>query len=441
MMKKIAVALSVIVGLAVIAPTDAQAIPAFARKYGFNCNMCHAAFTKLNDFGQRVRDNGYQIPGQAGLEKNVFETAPPISFRTAAGMIVSHESKNTTSGFTLNGLDLLAAGVLHKNISFLLIYTPRIDEPAADYSGNPDGTNFSQPGALESANIVFSNIVPDMLNIRVGRFEPAYHPFSSKRSYYLLQPYEVYGVETPNNGFIFDDNQLGIEATGHLKNGFKYGLGVVNGSGSSPDNNNAKDIYVNLFQTVGRGDGQSAGHRLGAFAYYGWQPTDDTIRISVRPDSGADTSRPYVGSGGEADRRGNVGFYRVGGDVSLNWRTFNLKVFYMYGSDDKKLNPYDSSKSEYIFQGGFARLDWAGLMNNRLVVSGLFNWVRRPCEDSVQPSINAGAGLVRYYLGDWMAVNIALHLEYAYREFAYEKADRTHKQHDHTLAALIDFDF
>ena len=37
----------------------AMAIPAFARKHGFNCNMCHVAFPKLNDFGQRFRDNGY----------------------------------------------------------------------------------------------------------------------------------------------------------------------------------------------------------------------------------------------------------------------------------------------------------------------------------------------------------------------------------------------
>ena len=47
-------------------PFDSQAIPAFARKYGFNCNMCHTGYAKLNDFGQRFRDNGYQIPGQQG---------------------------------------------------------------------------------------------------------------------------------------------------------------------------------------------------------------------------------------------------------------------------------------------------------------------------------------------------------------------------------------
>ena len=69
----------------IILPIDAEAIPAFARKYGFNCNMCHTGYTKLNDWGQRFRDNGYQIPGQEGTEKNVFDTAPPIAMRTSFG--------------------------------------------------------------------------------------------------------------------------------------------------------------------------------------------------------------------------------------------------------------------------------------------------------------------------------------------------------------------
>ena len=63
----------------------AMAIPAFARKHGFNCNMCHVAFPKLNDFGQRFRDNGYQIPMQEAHEKTVFETSIPLAVRTTAG--------------------------------------------------------------------------------------------------------------------------------------------------------------------------------------------------------------------------------------------------------------------------------------------------------------------------------------------------------------------
>ncbi|HMW87378.1 MAG TPA: hypothetical protein PKD65_15245, partial [Nitrospira sp.] len=40
----------------------AEAIPAFARKYDFKCNVCHVpGFPKLNDFGNLFRDRGYQL--------------------------------------------------------------------------------------------------------------------------------------------------------------------------------------------------------------------------------------------------------------------------------------------------------------------------------------------------------------------------------------------
>jgi hypothetical protein len=107
--------------IAFILPVKTQAIPAFARKYGYNCNMCHTGYTKLNDVGQRFRDNGYQIPGQEGKEKNVFETAPPIAMRLSFGHTLYNKDEGTASSFNLYGLDFLASGVLHKNISFLLI--------------------------------------------------------------------------------------------------------------------------------------------------------------------------------------------------------------------------------------------------------------------------------------------------------------------------------
>jgi hypothetical protein len=421
-MKKLCVYSLAILGFLVVLTDSGTAIPAFARKYGFNCNMCHTAFTKLNDFGQRVRDNGYQIPGQEGREKNVFGTPPPIALRTSTGLVISHapSEKGSTSGFRLNGLDLLAAGAMHKNISALLIYTPRIDQPAATYRGNLSSHYPGQPGALESASIVFSNIISGALNLRVGRFEPGYHAFSSKRSFYLMQPYEVYAFATPNNNFVFDDNQIGVEATGHFQRGFKYAVGLVNGTGADPDNNNAKDLYANIFQTFGRGDGQSAGQRVGAFAYYGMQPTV--------------TSGEYLAPSGEADGHRNHNFYRLGGDISLNWKMVNLMGLLMYGQDDNALNDLNPSDN-YVFAGGFSRLDWAGLMNNRLVLSAMYNWVNAPCYDNGN-DISALSGLARYYLGDWTAVNVALHCEYTYRQIGHEDSYK-----EHNFAALIDFAF
>src|SRR5512143_658599 len=90
---------AVCLGLAALAQS-ALAIPAFAKKYGTNCNMCHVAFTKLNDFGQRYRDNGYQIPGQQGYEKTIFEAGIiPLALRTTAGYSLYDGGGQTAGGF------------------------------------------------------------------------------------------------------------------------------------------------------------------------------------------------------------------------------------------------------------------------------------------------------------------------------------------------------
>ncbi len=397
-------------------PSDSNAIPAFARKYGFNCNMCHTAFTKLNDFGQRYRDNGYQIPGQEGKEQTVLDIAPPISMRLTTGLSAYDSKAGSTTGFNLYGFDLLAAGVLHKNISFLLIYTPRIDEPGSDYAGE----NPAQSAALESVSLLFSNVIQDALNIRVGRFEPAYHAFSSKRMYYLFEPYEIYTLTTPSNSFVFDDNQIGIEAIGHFRCGFKYGAGFVNGNSANPDNNKYKDVYANLSQTFGKGDGQSAGQRIGVFGYYGWQPTQLPGIVSAPT--------------GETNGTLNKSFLRYGASGSFNWKTLNLQLLYMKGSDDKAFSRLQPAR-KYDYTGGFAQLDYAGLLNNRMVASVMYNWLRPPDYDA-HTQVNAYSALLRYYLGSWTAVNVAIHAEFTHREIG-----KTDPSKDDLLAVVLDFDF
>ena len=419
-MKKVCLLLLTSFGVSLVMPTASLGIPAFAKKHGFNCNMCHTAYPKLNDFGERVRNNGYQIPGQEGKEKNVFDTPPPFAIRTSTGLSGYHVDSATTVGFDMFGLDLLAAGAMHKNISFLFIYTPRIDEPSADYTGSQGGTNPAQLAAFESGSIIFSNVMQDALNLRIGRFEPAYHAMSSKRSFYLMQPYEVYSFSTPGNSFVFDDNQVGIEATGHCRCGFKYGLGVVNGTGASPDNNRSKDVYLTVSQTLGPGDGQSAGQRIGAFGYFGRQPLV-IPGVALSPT-------------GEADGSRNKPFYRFGGHASLNWRTLNLQALYMKGVDDESFNSLDPAE-KYEFDGGIAELDYAGLMNNRMIASVLYNWICTPSYDCDR-EIKAYSTLLRYYLGDWTAVNLALHAEYSHRE-----TKETDPFKEDIYALVIDFAF
>src|SRR6202163_3552942 len=115
---------------------SARAIPAFARKYGMPCSACHEAWPKLNNFGQSFKDNGYQMGNDR--DAPIFQQPAywPVSFRMtphwhresvdraditnqATGTTV--EGRLTTHGFDLSGMDILTAGTLAKNISFLLV--------------------------------------------------------------------------------------------------------------------------------------------------------------------------------------------------------------------------------------------------------------------------------------------------------------------------------
>jgi hypothetical protein len=243
---------------------------------------------------------------------------------------------------------------------------------------------------------------------------------SSKRSYYVRQPFEIYDFAPGGNPYAFADNQIGIEASGRFKPGLSYSLGIINGTGAAPDNNTGKDVYLTLSKTFGKGEGQSAGQRLGVFGYFGSQPSDFTGTMMAPT--------------GETNGKENRSFYRLGGSLSLNWKMVNLQALVLKGSDNKAFNNANSGR-DYSFWGGLVQLDLAALANNRLVASLLYNWIQPPDYD--RPNRVTGyAALLRYYLGSWSAVNIALHAEYSHRVFG---ADISVK--DDVFTLLLDFDF
>jgi hypothetical protein len=51
----------VLVLVALTCSQPANALPAFARKYGLRCSACHESWPMLNYFGQKFKDNGYQL--------------------------------------------------------------------------------------------------------------------------------------------------------------------------------------------------------------------------------------------------------------------------------------------------------------------------------------------------------------------------------------------
>ena len=149
-------------------------IPAFARKYSLPCSACHTTWPELNSFGQKFRDNGYQLGNdrdapiwqnpsywpvavrttpQWHLEKTTHQPVDAVRGDPTSGTV---ERTITQQGFDLSGVDLLFLGTLHNNISFGFI-------PSADNTGSFH---------LEAAYVRFSNLLDTRwANVKLGKFE------------------------------------------------------------------------------------------------------------------------------------------------------------------------------------------------------------------------------------------------------------------------------
>src|SRR5215831_12139960 len=170
----LAAAIEVILIWLFFAPViQTPAIPAFARKYGLPCSACHEAWPKLNNFGQTFKDNGYQLGNdrdapvyqQPGYWPIMFRVTPTwhreSNNRRAVDKVPGNassgltESTVTQSGFDVGGVDIVTAGTLSKNISFLV-------QP---FIGNSSA-------GLGQAWARLDNLIGSRwLNVKMGRFE------------------------------------------------------------------------------------------------------------------------------------------------------------------------------------------------------------------------------------------------------------------------------
>ena len=305
---------------------QAHAIPAFARKYGLPCSACHEAWPKLNSFGQNFKDNGYQLMNDrdAPIYQNAsywpvamritphwhYESSGNIPIDVAGG---TQDQTVKTSGFDLTGIDILTAGTLANNISFLLV--PSIDPG--------DGTV-----GFESANVRLDNLWHSpWLNFKFGKFELDL-PLSEKRmmtlsnigGIYQLYHFAPAGDAVNDEVASFGENQLGVELMGHSKDDHtRYALSLMSSTNGAPGllGGRSYDGYAHISQ------GFLVPHlglqRVGA---YGWVGQRSTY---------------FLTSGGEelpGTGLGNRSFSRIGAYASLYFGKFDVTTVYQYATDN-----------------------------------------------------------------------------------------------------------
>ncbi|MFI5303933.1 MAG: hypothetical protein ACHQYP_03960 [Nitrospiria bacterium] len=377
--------------------SDANAIPAFARKYDVACTLCHTTFPKLNDFGVNFRDNGYQMGADSDLPTNLEKGYFPLSFRTTVGYQYASQNNvqgmngnnvdNFSSGFGSTGMDFLSAGTLDRDISFLVV-------PTGEYSVLGGQVTFH----LESAWVRFDNLNSNpMLNLKVG-FGDIDLPFSEHRSLTLNTVYVIYhylpgvpynssvfpvgdttSTALPNNdGFAFGDHQGIMQLMGHMVDplgNFRYAVNLIS---NNQYGGHDTGYYLHVTQAM-KGGGYSSGYRGGLFYLNMPMATvyDNTM-------GSAAAGGPNVGTSAKS-------VTKAGLDLSGNFLQNKLNVFgvYMIGQDPKELIP--NATDDAKFWGGFVEANY--IYDPKLVLIARYDLIRNTTEpvSNVTPS---GCGIL-----------------------------------------------
>src|SRR5260370_37459565 len=279
--------------------TSDSALPAFARKYGLRCSACHEAWPMLNYFGQKFKDNGYQLMNDRDAPIWQNPSYWPVTFRiipywhresTNKAQIAGPagpgmgEAQITTHGFGLSGLDFHTGGTIEKNISFYVLPS---SDPTASWH-------------FETVMGRFDNLFGSpWLNLKLGKFE--LDNLVSEKRILTLTPisgvYETYHFMPVGDANVFGqigDNQLGMEIMGHSANDrTRYSAALISSSDGNV-NLSYGNSYSGFFAASHAFDvGKLGTDRVGFYAMIGEAPTGYlTNSGSPIPGSGR-ANRPF----------------------------------------------------------------------------------------------------------------------------------------------------
>ena len=300
---------------------NANALPAFARKYGLRCSACHESWPMLNYFGQKFKDNGYQLMNDrdAPIWQNpgywpVTFRITPIWHRVSTGKVLidqyaggvatgtAVQQRLETSGFDLSGLDFHTGGTLEKNISFYVL-------PSSD----PTAT-FHFETVMGRLDNLFGT---PWINIKFGRFELD-NLLSEKRiltltaSGGIYQLYHFAPIGDNNLMGAIGQNQLGAELMGHSNDDrTRYSAALVSSSVGNVNLVTTSNAYTGYFTASQAFDtGRLGVDRIGGYAMVGQTSTYyRTSGGTIVPGSG-------IGNKG-FHREGLVGQFYFGPHVDL----------------------------------------------------------------------------------------------------------------------------
>lgn len=197
------------------------AIPAFARKYGFSCEVCHAPIPHLKDFGEEFIANGYQIPDKeparayrdTGDPILLLQRELPLAIRFDGYLSYEPNSEITSDIRAPYLMKILSGGNISKSISYYT-YFYLTEEGRA---------------GLADGYLSFNNVFNLPVSIVFGQYRVS-DPIKPSELRMTFEDYRIYKFKVGESlaNLSYD---RGIMATFTTKIGTEIVLQIVNGSG------------------------------------------------------------------------------------------------------------------------------------------------------------------------------------------------------------------
>lgn len=340
-------ALLVVTMIMFIPPEQADAIPAFARKYQISCQVCHTpAMPRLKAFGDDFAGDGFRMTDyesprhfiNTGDDRLSLFRELPIAFRMDGHATLNYNDEGSVDFAAPFVLKIISGGELSDRLSYYFYFL-------MNERGHIAG--------LEDAFLMYRNLLGTGINIYMGQFAVS-DPMFKGELRYTLENYKIYST-APGESTIDLKYDRGILLDRGFETGTTVVFEVVSGAGLTEANKAYifdKDKYKNVLLKVAQDIGDYVS--LGFFGYSGKEVlqnnTGDFVN-SVRmygPDLVLDFNEKLI-----------IGLQYV-------WRT----------DSDVFTDPEEPMREDLMTHGGFAEVIFSpkGDMST-WYLTGLLNWV------------------------------------------------------------------
>ena len=331
----------------------AQAMPDFARKYNMSCAACHAAYPRLNKFGEHFRDSNMKLSNwkdgtvSGGDDRLALPATPPLAIRAQAYVQARKgESIDPVTGETLDAstdfqspylVKLLSSAPLSEHLTYYFYAI------LAEKGANGEAL-------VEDAWFRHDDLFSTGIAMQLGQFQLSdlMFPRETRLPFQDYMAYRMAGI-TYDRGVLFDRDLGPVDlALGFVNgNGIEQNFNINSPGYRRPDKMFDNDTSKTAFGRIGTEIGPVT---AGLFGLAGEQ------KNATGPaglDSGnRDTDKRILGLDVSGIIAGNTYWY---GQVLWN----SWDDFLQQGED-------------YEWYGGFLGVDY--IPNDRWAFSGLYNY-------------------------------------------------------------------